>query len=106
MSTLWVDDKTWKVNVQHGPTEGFFPSEESIAIEKYANLIKAQLDEFLAKKHTPMTQQLIKMVSEYNYNNNPEYKKQVDAATAAKEATKPKTAVKPVSRASRKHKKR
>lgn len=72
-SLIWVDEKDFKVYCRHSPSEGFLPSEESIAIVKYAELIKKQIDEFLETKHNPMVKRLIEMVAAYNQKNSADY---------------------------------
>jgi hypothetical protein len=88
MITLWVNDKDFSVHVKHGPGEGFIPNEESIAIGKYAELVKAQLDQFLKEKHEPMVQKLLQMVSAYNVKHNESFAKQVEEQRKKEEEAK------------------
>lgn len=77
---IYIDKDTLDVTVKHAPALGFLPSEETIAIDKYAQLIKSQLNRFLKEKHEPMVMKLLQMVADYNYKNNPDYAAQIDAS--------------------------
>jgi len=85
MITLWVNDKDFSVHVQHGPSEGFIPDEESIAINKYAELVRDQLNSFLKEKHEPLVKKLIEMVSAYNMKHNAVFAKKVEEDRKKKE---------------------
>ena len=77
-----IDENTLEVTVTHSPADGFMPSEESIAINKYAELIRNQQKQFIEEKHNPLIRQLIKMVSDFNYKNDKTHAAQVDAMKA------------------------
>lgn len=83
-----IDENTLEVSITHSPSEGFIPSEESIAISKYAELIRNQQKQFIEEKHNPLIRQLIKMVSDFNYKNDKAHAAQVDALKAKLEAEK------------------
>lgn len=79
---IYADPNSFEVSVKHNPKDGFLPSEETIAIEKYAQLIREQLQKFLKQQHEPKIKILLQMIDAYNYKNNPEYKQQIDAKKA------------------------
>jgi len=75
---IYVNKDTFDVVVKCDASMGFMPSEQTIAIKKYAELIKQQLQEFLSKKHEPMVKKLLQMIADYNYKHNSDYASKVD----------------------------
>jgi hypothetical protein len=84
MAIIFVNQDTFEVKVQCGPGEGFLPSEQSIAIQKTAELIAATLQKFLKEQHEPAVKKLLQMCSEFNYKYSPAYRAKIDAANKAK----------------------
>ncbi len=80
---IYVNKDTFEVVVKCDAAAGFLPSEQTIAIKKYAELIKKELQEFLTKQHEPKVKKLLQMVADYNYKHNPDYAKKVDEALKA-----------------------
>lgn len=78
---MFMDQKTFKVWVQHAPGDGYLASEKTIAIEKFSEAIKAEFDEVIQ----PKIEQVLRMIDEWNRSSNPVLKANAEAREKAME---------------------
>lgn len=90
MAFIHLDPQSMQLSVHHRTNEPWIPSEQTITIEKYAKLIKEETEEYMKKHYTPKLQKLQAMIDKWNYENNPDYKKQKDAQKKAQKKAAPK----------------
>ena len=100
MAFIHLDPQTMKLTVHHKMGEPWIPSEHTIAIQKFAEMVEKDTSAYMEKVYNPKIKKLMGMIDKWNRENNEDYRK----AAVAKDKARKKIKKKPAKKAAPKKK--